>query len=553
MLNYVLKGRNDGDIIDVLFENRGILDKEIILNPNIKSVSNSLVYNNMKDGIELLNKNINNKILILVDSDTDGFSSAAEIYIGIKKINPKANISHIIHENKAHGLTSNIMEQVLEIKPDLLIIPDASSNDYEQHKILSDNNIKVLVIDHHECEKYSEYALVINNQLDENANKTLSGGGMVLKFFEAYDIVYGTNIADNILDLAALAMIGDSMLMTNEETRYYCKYGMFNPTNRFIRHNSGPNLSFADISWKIAPIINSVIRMGDMDTKHLLFEALIGNIKPMEIEKRGKGLVETDTLGYLDTMVSRYRGRQSTQVNKILNKGKVMDTKLCVIHFASDDFNRNLSGLVAGKLAEKYNKPALVLSKTETSYAGSARTLYNFDMRSKMENFESVEHATGHGPAFGLEFKFDNLDLFIKECNEHEPPQAEEYEVDRVYYNNINSQDIFNVLTFDKEWSKGFEKPIFAVELENIDIKNIDFYARNTVCIKTSNGLKMLKFCCSDDEIFKLNSMERMDITAIVNFEIDKYGKPCVSVMDWSIKEVLSTWDMESDLDDWWF
>lgn len=548
MLHYTLKGRNEGDIAQIIFENRGITNKDIILNPSKNAVTNPFIYDNMEKAVNLYHNHLNSKILVLVDSDTDGFSSAAEVYIGTKKINPKVDIQYIIHNDKSHGLTPDIMKQIMDINPELVIIPDAGSNDYEQHAILKMKNIDVLIIDHHDCEKYSTDAVVVNNQLSEKGNKTLSGGGMVLKFFEAYDILHGTNIADEIIDLAALAMIGDSMLMTNEETRYYCKKGMFNPLNAFIKHNGNMDLCFKDIAWKISPVINAVIRMGDLETKGILFEALIGNIKPMEIEKRGKGLVKTDTLGYLDTMVSRYRSRQRTQVNKIVDKGTVTDTKLCVIYFADEDFNKNLSGLVAGKLATKYNKPALVLSKTPELYAGSARALHNFSMRSLMDKFKSTSYAIGHEPAFGVGLRHENLELFIKECNLHTPPEIAEYDVDRVYYGDILGEDVFAVLSYQREWSKGFEQPIFAVELENINIKNMDFYARNTVSIKTPSGIKMLKFGCSEDEIFELNAMEKVNITAIVEFEIDKFGNPCLSVMDWSIEDAS-----EQGLDEWWF
>ena len=77
------------------------------------------------------------------------------MYLGIKSINPDADVKYLIHNTKAHGLTPEIMEQVMEINPDLLIIPDAGSNDYEQHAILKSKDITTLVIDHHDAEYLS--------------------------------------------------------------------------------------------------------------------------------------------------------------------------------------------------------------------------------------------------------------------------------------------------------------------------------------------------------------------------------------------------------------
>ena len=63
------------------------------------------------------------------------------------------------HSGKEHGIiVSTVPEDVK-----LVIAPDSSSNDYDQHKELSEKGIDVLVIDHHEAEKVSEYACVINN------------------------------------------------------------------------------------------------------------------------------------------------------------------------------------------------------------------------------------------------------------------------------------------------------------------------------------------------------------------------------------------------------
>lgn len=45
----------------------------------------------------------------------------------------------------------------------MIIAPDSSSNEYETHQFLKENNIDVLILDHHEAEKVSEYACVINN------------------------------------------------------------------------------------------------------------------------------------------------------------------------------------------------------------------------------------------------------------------------------------------------------------------------------------------------------------------------------------------------------
>ena len=111
-------------------------------------------------------------IFIQVDSDTDGYCSAAIMYLYLKKLNPALSIEWRIHEGKQHG----VIVEVVPEDTNLVIIPDAGSNQYEEHKQLRDKGMDIVVLDHHIAEKDSEDAMVVNNQLSSNfEDKDLSG------------------------------------------------------------------------------------------------------------------------------------------------------------------------------------------------------------------------------------------------------------------------------------------------------------------------------------------------------------------------------------------
>src|SRR5699024_8167640 len=89
-------------------------------------------------------------------------------------------------EGKTHGIPK---DKVLESNPDLLIVPDAGSSEFDIHKILSNKGIQTLVLDHHQVDgnRYSTEALVVNNQLSDNFKwKGLTGANIVYLFCEAY-------------------------------------------------------------------------------------------------------------------------------------------------------------------------------------------------------------------------------------------------------------------------------------------------------------------------------------------------------------------------------
>lgn len=150
----------------------------------------------------------NSRILIQVDSDVDGFTSAALLYNYLRANYPESRIEYQVHDQKRHGL--DMVDGIYQNKYDLIIVPDAGSNEYEKHKEIKDLNIDLLVLDHHDAEYESKDALVVNNQLSKNyKNKELSGVGIVWQLcraMDSYSKVDSISPADNYLDLVAVGL-----------------------------------------------------------------------------------------------------------------------------------------------------------------------------------------------------------------------------------------------------------------------------------------------------------------------------------------------------------
>ena len=108
----------------------------------------------------------------------------------------------------------------------LILCPDASSNEFDKHKELAEKGIDILIIDHHNAPKVSQYACVINNQLCNYPTKSLSGAGMVYKFCSYIDSLLGVDFAKDYLDLVALGIIADVMSLKDFEVREIILRGM---------------------------------------------------------------------------------------------------------------------------------------------------------------------------------------------------------------------------------------------------------------------------------------------------------------------------------------
>lgn len=105
----------------------------------------------------LLSKTISNndKCLVIVDSDADGFTSSAILINYLHDLFPawvETNLDYRVHDGKQHGLNDHI-DWIINAKMySLVIIPDAGSNDIEECTRLKQNGINTIILDHHICD-----------------------------------------------------------------------------------------------------------------------------------------------------------------------------------------------------------------------------------------------------------------------------------------------------------------------------------------------------------------------------------------------------------------
>lgn len=525
-MKYKIKGSTNCDIIKLICENRNISEENMskFLNPSKENLSNPLDYINLDLAVRLFAEHIKNKsdILVVVDSDTDGYCSSATLINYTRTVFPHINIDYVLHNEKKHGLTPYIMEKIFEKNPKLVIIPDASSGDIKQHKILKDSNIDVIVLDHHEFDELSREALVVTNQIG-NVNRTLAGGGIVIKFLEQVDKYLGIQYSEYFYDLVGASLVADSMLMSEPETRYYVTKGLENINNPLLKALISENRdrNFDTISYDIAPTINAFIRVAEEEEKENLFKALIGHNDLMEITIRGRGTLEMPLNQYIATLGNRIKSRQNNEILKALNKNAEVYNQGYPISVTILDKNtrRSLSGLIANKLVERYNKPSLVLIETEEGkLAGSGRSTETFKtLKDYISETETTSVCAGHQSAFGLVFdNYDKLNEFLyKTKGKSLGEDSETFLVDKAYIGGASAYDIIAVDELRNHWCRGFERPLFYIKLENVlpSECNVIGKKNDTISIK-HDYINYIKFKCSEEEV------DRFDIKGPVNMEI---------------------------------
>ena len=259
---------------------------EHYLNTTDNDLIDPSIITNIENGVKMLIKHIQagDETYLQIDQDCDGFTSSALLLNYLNQLFPnyvQTKIHYRVHTRKAHGiLSADLVPQNIK----LVIAPDSSSNEYDIHKALQERGIDVLVIDHHKTDKYSPYACVINNQLDDYPTKSLSGVAMTYKFCKYIDILMGVDYADLFLDLVALGMAADVMDIRNYESKQLMVLGLKNIRNPFIKAmilkqsyslEQMGGLSAYSISFYIAPFVNAVARVGTVEEKLILFESFL--------------------------------------------------------------------------------------------------------------------------------------------------------------------------------------------------------------------------------------------------------------------------------------
>lgn len=401
------------DYGETLLHYRGVENVKEYINPDKKYLNHPDRLKNIVQGTQLLDDFLSNdkQILLIVDSDCDGFTSASIMYQYIKRLKKDVNITYRLHEAKQHGLEDHI-EWILDNaeKIDLIIIPDAGSNDYNYCMQLDELGIKILCLDHHLLDKeVAPNMILINNQTSPDySNKELTGAGVAWQFCRYCDQIWEHNYSDDLIDLAALGICGDMGSMLDMENRYIIKNGFENITNYFFKsfvekqdYSMNGEVTPITVAFYIVPMINAMIRVGTMDEKERLFLAFIDGHRMVPCNKRGaKGTFEevaiesirectnarTHQNKYLDEMVAAFEVK--IQNNDLLNN-KILFIKL----EEEDKYPAVLNGLSAMRLAAKYKKPTIVARLNNEGYVrGSMRGLN----QSALESFKEFLEESGY-------------------------------------------------------------------------------------------------------------------------------------------------------------
>ena len=529
-------------VVEQVFVNRGIPANEVThyLNTSVADVIDPAVITNIEAGAKMLVSHIaqGSKVLVQIDSDCDGFTSAAVLINYLNCLFPgfvQNNVFYRPHTNKAHG----IIPETVPSDVKLVIAPDSSSNEFEIHKLLQERGVDVLVIDHHNTTHYSEHACVINNQMDDYPTKSLSGVGMVYKFCSYLDSLLHVDYADQYLDLVALGILADVMDLRDFETRYLVDTGLANVRNPFLRGMVAKQdfqlkgkLTPHGVSFYIAPGVNAITRVGTVEEKLMLFESMLEfrAYEQIPSTKRGcKGQTET-RVEQACRNCTNIRNRQNKArdasleiIERIIEEKNLLENQVLAVKLeGKNESNRNITGLIANQIMGRYQRPVLILNRTVhdedpnnvyVTWDGSGRNANGTDLTNFQEFLQEsgyFEFAEGHDNAFGVSIRDEHFAPFIEYANEKlkDVDFSPKYTPDVIYFANmVHGSEILKLADLGHIWGQGVEEPIVVITDIKVDKNNLNLFGSTLkIALPSDEGISLVKFRSSNEEYESLYS-----------------------------------------------
>ena len=418
--NLVEKLKQDFDFSDIL--SRLIISRKFD-NDEIATINTDLDFNNVflnnKDfnqSIKLVVNSINNKekICVLGDYDVDG-SAATSLFVKfLEGINHPFFYYIPDREKDGYGATKKLFQKLILDEPKLVIMVDCGSTSNEAIDFLNENEIKSLIIDHHEIDKPFPNANSIINPKKDNG-------------YREYDYLCATTLSYFFLDLlikeikseidikdyliyVLLATVCDVMPL-RKLNRLIALYTLKNfditknlPLNTLFKLNDKKNkININDLGYLIGPILNSGGRLG----KSQYATELLSSNNDEFVNDRSNSLIK----------LNNKRKEIENLILEEIDFKKIEEENKEIIVYYNPDINEGLIGIIAARLKDYFNKPSIVITNSNESLKGSARSIYNYNIGRVIKNLldkKIIIAGGGHNMAAGFTLNKDNLKFFEK-------------------------------------------------------------------------------------------------------------------------------------------
>lgn len=416
-------------LLSRLLFNRGLIEKraiEIFLNGDYNTGLNSpFLFKDMEKAVKriwlaILNKE---KIFIYGDYDADAITANAVLRQAFAYLGANAESYIPDRFTEGYGVNLEALEKIKTQDSSLIITVDCGTNSADAANWCAQNGVDLIITDHHEIigEAPRAFSLINpKNPGDNYPDREITGVGVAFKMAQA--LLQDTNAKRHVpsfapgwekwlLDLVAIGTVADCHALLGEN-RTLVKYGL-----KVLSKTRWPGLlaiiRAAGLDFKqqlpdtytlgfvIAPRLNAA---GRLEHAGLALELLMEKDLPAAAQKADN----------LEAINKRRQNITERIVSEAREKAiGIADRKVLVM--MAEGWHKGVVGLVAGKIAEEFYRPTIVLEQGEMEATGSARSVGEFDI------VEALKHTSrhlvrygGHKQAAGLTLRVEHFEVFYE-------------------------------------------------------------------------------------------------------------------------------------------
>ena len=494
-------------LIARLLANRGIVNKKeasLFLKGTVNDLNDASLMKDMKKAVSIIKGAIEEKkkIVIYGDYDCDGVCSTTILYRTLKKLG--ANFDYYIpnREDEGYGMNSDRIRKLKSEGAEVILTCDNGISAMEQVEVAKELGLTVIITDHHDIPYIEKEGNRINvvpnsdcviNPKQGNCEypfKELCGAGVALKFSMELVNAMGRSFSElyDLFQYAAIATICDVVELLGEN-RIIVKEGLklINNTSSIglkalIKATGleGKEISEYHFGFVLGPCINATGRLetADLSVKLLITEdekyaeELAKKLYDLNVERQEL------TFDSVESVISKVE-------EEITNGEKV-------ILVYDEGIHESIAGIVAGRVRERFNLPAIVMTKGKDMPKGSAGSIEGYNMFEELNKCkEYIEKFGGHPMAAGLSVKEENISLLRKALNSKCTLSDEDIipviKIDSPLEIKYLDESLVEEIESLRPFGKGNGSPLFAVK--NIKVSRVFFIGKEKNFMKFRFGI----------------------------------------------------------------
>ena len=468
--------------IACLIRNRDVVGEEAIgqyLNGTIGDLCDGMLMKDMDKAVEILREKLEEgkRLRVIGDYDIDGVNATYILLEGLKRLGADADYDIPDRMTDGYGLNIHLIQRAYDDGVDTVLTCDNGIAAAEEIAFGKDMGMTVIVTDHHEV-PFEEWggkkqyllppadAVVDPKRPDcEYPFPHLCGAAVAYKLMEALWESMGRDSEDldDLIENVAIATVGDVMDLKGEN-RIFVKEGLQmlertrNPGLRSLIECTGladKTISAYHIGFVLGPCLNASGRLDTAKRALRLLEA--------------KTRKEADQLAWDLKALNDSRKEMTEKAVKeaelMVEASALKEDRVLVIYLP--DCHESLAGIVAGRIRERYYKPAFVLTNASEGLKGSGRSIVAYSMYEELSRCKDLlMRFGGHRQAAGLSMKRENLESFRKMINDYctLTPQdlTEKVVIDMEMPFSCVTEGLIRELALLEPFGKGNTKPVFA-------------------------------------------------------------------------------------------